>query len=88
MDNTQTVKVRRQPEPRIMGARRHQSRLGKEKCETVDGGAEEVRPLVGLLRIEVRHLSQCYHFVFIAAAIGGDCVQCRNRARRIVVVAL
>jgi len=88
MDNADAVKVRRQPEPRIIGARRLQSLLGKEKCKAVDGGAEEIWPLMRLLRIEIGHFRQCNHFVLVAAAVGGDCVQRRDRAARIVVVAL
>jgi len=69
MDNAEAVKVGRQPEPRIIGARRLQSLLGKEECEAVDCSAKEIWPLMRLLRIEVGHFRQCDHFVFVTAAI-------------------
>jgi len=88
MDNTKAIEVGRQPEPWIIGARWLQPFLGKKKCEAVDGGGEVVRSLAALLGVEIGHFRQCDHLVLIAAAIGGDCVQRSDRARRIVVVAL
>ena len=88
MGDTEAVKVSGQPEPRIVGARGCQSLPGKEECKAIDCCGEEIWPLVGLLRIEVGHLRQGDDFVLVAAAIGGDCVQRSDCARRIVVVAL
>src|SRR5215471_15024170 len=88
MSYAEAIEVGGQPKPRVVGAGRLQPLLGKEERETIDGGGEEVGPLAGVFRIQIGHFRQCDHFVLVAAAIGDDLVQRRDRARRIVVVAL
>jgi hypothetical protein len=88
MDNAEAIEIGGQPKPRVVGAGRLQPLLGKQKCEAVDSGGEEVGPLTRLFRIQIDHFRQCDHFVLVAAAIGDDPVQRSDCARRIVVVAL
>src|SRR5439155_23681813 len=88
MGNAEAVQVGSQPEPRVVGAWRLESSLGKKECKAIDCGSEEIWALSCFLPIQIGHFRQCNHLILVAAALGGDRVQRGDRARRIVIVAL